>query len=172
MENLKGLNYAKSQTDEFHRVFGHPVADTPTLPDQVTVQNRVNYIVEELIEALGAVANDENELTSMVDSLVDAMSAAEKKQQQAGYLETDGEKLVALADAFTDINVFTSGTFTIMGVEPQQHFDIVMDANMAKLGPDGKPIYREGDGKIMKPEGWEAPEPKLAAEIKRQMEAK
>jgi predicted HAD superfamily Cof-like phosphohydrolase len=50
-------------------------------------------------------------------------------------------------------------------------FDIVQAANMAKLGPDGKPIIRPEDGKIMKPEGWEPPEEKLEAEIKRQYEA-
>jgi hypothetical protein len=40
---------------------------------------------------------------------------------------------------------------------------------MAKLGADGKPIIRESDGKIMKPEGWEPPEAKLEVEIKRQI---
>ncbi len=34
--------------------------------------------------------------------------------------------------------------------------------------PDGKPRFREGDGKILKPEGWQAPEPQLRAEIERQ----
>ena len=29
-------------------------------------------------------------------------------------------------------------------------------SNMAKLGPDGRPIYRD-DGKVMKPEGWTPP---------------
>ena len=38
---------------------------------------------------------------------------------------------------------------------------------MAKLFPDGKPRFREG-GKILKPEGWQAPEPQLRAEIERQ----
>ena len=34
---------------------------------------------------------------------------------------------------------------------------VVHVSNMAKLGPDGKPIYRE-DGKILKPEGWQPPD--------------
>lgn len=175
MKNLSGLNFAKHQTDTFHRVFGHPMADTPTLPDSETVQNRVNYIAEELVEALGAMAINKHDLVNMVDSLVDAVSAAEDKQIEEGFLKTDEAKLVALADAFTDINYFNQGNFTIIGIEPQPLFNIVQEANMAKLGEDGKPIIRESDGKIMKPEGWaenHAPEPKLAAEIKRQMEAK
>jgi predicted HAD superfamily Cof-like phosphohydrolase len=43
---------------------------------------------------------------------------------------------------------------------------------MAKLFPDGKPRYRESDGKIIKPDGWVAPEPKLKSEIERQKEQK
>lgn len=174
MKNLSGLNFAKHQTDTFHRVFGHPMADTPTLPDNTTVQNRVNYIAEELVEALGAMANSSNELTLMVDSLSDAIFDAEVKQKKEGFIISNEDKLVALADAFTDINYFNQGNFTIIGVEPQPLFNIVQEANMAKLGADGKPIIRESDGKIMKPKGWaenHAPEPKLAAEIKRQMEA-
>jgi predicted HAD superfamily Cof-like phosphohydrolase len=45
-----------------------------------------------------------------------------------------------------------------------------MAANMAKLGPDGKPIYDE-QGKIRKPANWQelhAPEAKIKAEIERQ----
>lgn len=42
----------------------------------------------------------------------------------------------------------------------QALFDVVHDANMSKLH-DGVPKYRVEDGKIIKPEGWEAPEPKL-----------
>ncbi len=33
-------------------------------------------------------------------------------------------------------------------------FNAIHDANMKKLGPDGKPI-RRADGKVIKPEGWQ-----------------
>jgi len=171
MKTLKGLDFTKSLTDIFHKMFGHKVSSTPTLPSAEEVQNRVNYIAEELVEALGAMANNQGELMGMVTNLIYAIDAAEDKQVNSGFVTGDENKLIALVDAFTDVNYFTSGTFSILGVEPQPMFDIVQDANMAKLGEDGKPIYRESDGKIMKPEGWEAPEPKLAAELKRQMEA-
>lgn len=72
------------------------------------------------------------------------------------------------ADACIDAIYFLLGNLVEMGVEPQPLFDIVQGANMAKLFPDGTPHYRE-DGKVIKPEGWEAPEPKLEAEIKRQL---
>ena len=39
---------------------------------------------------------------------------------------------------------------------------------MAKLWPDGRAHHRPGDGKVMKPEGWQDPGPLLQAEIERQ----
>lgn len=167
---LKGLDYAKSLTDKFHSVFGHKVSDVPTELTQKEVQIRVGFIAEELVELLGAVSKNEAEHYMMVTKLIDDIQQAEEKQVKQGFDVED--KLVAIADALTDINYFVQGTFTMMGVDPQPLFDIVQEANMAKLGPDGKPIYRESDGKIMKPEGWEPPEPKLAAEIKRQKQLK
>lgn len=164
----KGLDYAKHQTDQFHAVFGHPIAVTPTELTPGQVLTRVKFIAEELVEALAAVSNTKDELYEGVTQLMEALQDAEDKSVKNGDVNAEN-KLVALADAFTDINYFTQGTFTMMGVQPQPLFDIVQEANMAKLGPDGKPIYRESDGKIMKPEGWEAPEPKLAAEIEKQI---
>jgi predicted HAD superfamily Cof-like phosphohydrolase len=72
-------------------------------------------------------------------------------------------------DALIDLIYFTIGTLVEHGVEPDRIFDIVHDANMSKLFPDGKPRYRE-DGKTIKPDGWIKPEPKIEKEINRQIE--
>lgn len=168
---LKGLNYAKSQTDKFHTAFGHPCADKPTMLTPEQVQTRINFIAEELVEALAVVSTDDNDLFSKVTDLIEAVVEAEKKESEKGV--GSNNPMVDLVDALTDINVFTQGTFSMMGITPQEPFDIVMDANMAKLGPDGKPIYRESDGKIMKPDGWaenHAPEPRIKAEVERQID--
>jgi energy-coupling factor transport system permease protein len=168
MMQLRGLNYAKAQTDEFQKAFGLDYSKTPIELSDEDVQKRVNYIGEELVEALAAVSTNNATFFSAVTDLIDAIIKAENKSIKNKDVNAKN-KLVALADAFTDINYFTQGTFSMMGVEPQPLFDIVQEANMSKLGPDGKPIRREGDGKVMKPEGWEAPEPKLAAEIEKQI---
>ena len=42
------------------------------------------------------------------------------------------------------------------GFDDYAHFGEVHSANMRKLGPDGKPIYR-ADGKVIKPAGWTGP---------------
>lgn len=68
-------------------------------------------------------------------------------------------------DALIDLLWFTFGTFVEMGVDPGPLWDIVKEANMSKLFPDGKPHYRESDGKIIKPDGWTSPEPLIKAHL-------
>ena len=84
------------------------------------------------------------------------------------FLEAD--EIVEQADAMIDLMYFAIGTLVEMGVKPDGIWQIVQDANMAKLWPDGKPHHRE-DGKTIKPPTWEDPHNKLKAEIERQMDA-
>lgn len=84
---------------------------------------------------------------------------------------TTAETVVDRADAMIDLIYFALGTLVEMGVQPGKLFDIVQAANMAKLHADGRPRYRE-DNKVIKPEGWVAPEPQIAAEIERQINAR
>ena len=43
---------------------------------------------------------------------------------------------------------------------------------MAKLWPDGKPHYNPKDGKVIKPDTWEDPAPKIKAYIDSVIERK
>lgn len=65
--------------------------------------------------------------------------------------------LLEIADALTDILYVVYGTAHACGIDVDECFHEVHRSNMTKLGPDGKPIYRE-DGKIMKGEGYEEPD--------------
>lgn len=165
MSKAYGLDFAKAQTDLFHKNFGHQINSKPTMLTRDQVQIRANFLAEELVELLGAVATTNTEHQLMTERLIHSVYKAQQKQQVAGFKLKKEDRLVALADSLTDINYFTQGTFTMMGVNPQPLFDIVQKANMSKLFPDGKPHYREEDGKVIKPEGWEAPEPQLKKEI-------
>lgn len=78
------------------------------------------------------------------------------------------EDIVAQADALADLLYFIYGTFVNIGVDPERVFTAVHEANMRKLWPDGKPRWREGDGKVIKPPDWIGPEDAIAAEIERQ----
>lgn len=98
----------------------------------------------------------------------------ERRKNRADWIEEEvrefvvAEDKVDQADALIDAMYFCLGTLVEMGIKPDGLFEIVQEANMSKLFPDGKPRYREGDGKVLKPEGWEPPEPKLKEEVERQ----
>lgn len=68
------------------------------------------------------------------------------------------------ADAMIDLIYFALGTLVEMGTQPEELFNIVHGANMAKLWPDGKPHYNE-DGKTIKPSTWRDPYPLLKAAV-------
>ncbi|MNC65161.1 hypothetical protein D3C75_1154270 [compost metagenome] len=58
-----------------------------------------------------------------------------------------------------------------MGVIPDKIFNLVHQANMGKIFPDGKPHYNEV-GKVIKPDNWErdhAPEPRIFEEVNLQL---
>ena len=55
-------------------------------------------------------------------------------------------------DALIDLQYVLDGAFLSFGLQAVKDvaFEEVHRSNMSKLGEDGKPIRREGDGKVMK----------------------
>ena len=156
---------------KFHKAFGHPVADKPTVLSEEIVLNRNIWTGEELVELLYATANgNEEKFEKLYELFKQGLDKSFNKMKE--QKKPINDVLTAQADALTDQLYFIFGSFVQMGVKPFNLFKIVQRANMGKLFPDGKPHYRESDGKIIKPEGWEenyAPEPRLKAEIERQI---
>jgi len=69
----------------------------------------------------------------------------------------DNDKVEQL-DALIDILVVTMGAVRAAGWDGEGAWKEVMDTNFAKIDPEtGKVIKRE-DGKVLKPEGWKAPQ--------------
>lgn len=96
--------------------------------------------------------------------------------QRAGFSDEENQEfrdaltLVDQADAAIDKLYFALGDLVELGVDPSPLFNIVQSANMAKLGPDGKPVpHPTIAGKAGKPPGWQKPEPWLQAEVARQI---
>lgn len=65
--------------------------------------------------------------------------------------------VVRVADALGDILYVTFGACLAFGIPIADVWKAIQTSNMAKLGPDGKPIYNQ-IGKVMKPEGWQPPD--------------
>ncbi len=63
-------------------------------------------------------------------------------------------------DALTDIQWVLDGTYLALGLAPLKGaaFKEVFRSNMTKLGPDGKPMKREPDGKILKGPAYQPPQ--------------
>ena len=82
--------------------------------------------------------------------------------------------MVGQVDALIDTLYLTYGSFVLMGVDPEEVFEIVHRANMGKIFPDGKAHFDPVTHKILKPDDWEekyAPEPAIKKELDRQPKA-
>lgn len=64
---------------------------------------------------------------------------------------------VEILDAITDIIYVAYGAALDCGYDVDEAFKIVHASNMAKLGPDGRPIV-DDTGKVRKPDGWMPPD--------------
>lgn len=155
---------------EFHKAFGEKMPSKPTPIDKETALKRAVWSVEELTEFLYAtVGGDKIQFAELTQKLLEGL--IESFQEIYKNAPVIDDVLTAQMDALTDEMYFNQGSFTLAGVEPYNLFEIVQQANMGKLWEDGKPRFRESDGKIIKPPHWEenfAPEPRLKEEIERQ----
>jgi len=68
------------------------------------------------------------------------------------------EHLVEFVDGAIDSIYVILWTLNKLGVPADACWNEVQRSNMAKLGPDGKPIKDAETGKIKKPEGWQPPD--------------
>jgi predicted HAD superfamily Cof-like phosphohydrolase len=61
-------------------------------------------------------------------------------------------------DALVDILVVTIGAINSLGADAEGAWNEVMRTNMAKIDPVTGLVRRRDDGKVLKPEGWQAPD--------------
>lgn len=82
------------------------------------------------------------------------------EEENKEYLEACWEgDIVEVADALGDQLYILLGTILKHGMQDiiEEVFDEIQRSNMSKLGPDGKPIFRE-DRKILKGPGFTRPD--------------
>jgi len=61
-------------------------------------------------------------------------------------------------DALVDILVVTMGAIRAAGFDGEGAWKEVMDTNFAKIDPETGKVRKREDGKVLKPEGWKAPQ--------------
>ncbi|NLM66228.1 MAG: HAD family hydrolase [Enterococcus sp.] len=160
--------------EEFHQIFDPNIPSEPTAFDAKWASQRAGFKIEEMIEFLYASTNGEKtafqETVSQMHQAIDR--AYEKIMQKEKTVE---DPLVDEVDALVDLLYFTYGSFSLMGVDPEPMMQIVHEANMGKLFPDGRPHYDPLTNKVLKPANWAndfAPEAKIKAELARQKKEK
>jgi predicted HAD superfamily Cof-like phosphohydrolase len=69
-----------------------------------------------------------------------------------------GDDKIEQLDALIDILVVTIGAIHSMGADGEGAWNEVMKTNFAKIDPETGKVRKREDGKVLKPEGWKAPE--------------
>lgn len=140
--------YHDTPVEEFHRAFGAPVAEVPTIPTAERRRLRLELILEELLE----------------------LGEASGFQLTPVYINGNFDRFTFLpavngplpshldaADALADIRYVTEGAALEWGIPLAECFAEVHRSNMSKLGEDGRPILRE-DGKVLKGPNFALPD--------------
>lgn len=181
------MKKALMQVTEFHRIFEHTVAldgfptATPTLESSAAA--RSEWVEEEAYEILQAFAD--NSKKDLADGLVDlryfalggavaftdgevdqdiARGVAKAviglaAQQLAATYRTAPDNVRRIKIETLHMEIAVAGVAALFGIPLEECFTYVHEkGNMTKLGADGKPIKNPVTGKIVKPEGWVAPD--------------
>lgn len=155
------LGSTQQKVLEFHQLFvPDQVSAYPCLPVESIRLLRLKLIFEEASELASAFGFSASFM--LLDR--DGLYAAGGKAFSIEGAEHD--RVAMAADACGDIDYVVQGTNVACGFPGGAVIDAIHAANIAKLGPDGKPIYRE-DGKVLKPKGWQPPD--IAAVLERYM---
>jgi len=70
----------------------------------------------------------------------------------------ESNNIVDDLDALIDILVVTIGAIHSLGANGEAAWNEVMRTNFAKIDPETGKVRKREDGKVLKPEGWTAPD--------------
>ena len=164
-------DYHFNKVKAFHHMMDERTQEEPKAWDLEGATHRADFKIEELVEFVRASSNSDEDFQAAVAEMHRALDKAATKVSKNIPAKQD---LIGQVDALIDTLYFTYGSFVLMGVDPERIFEIVHQANMGKVFPDGKAHFDPVTHKILKPDDWEekyAPEPAIKKEIERQIKA-
>ncbi|PCS01402.1 Cof-type HAD-IIB family hydrolase [Lactococcus fujiensis] len=155
----------------FHKSMDGQTQQIPRAFPPMEASFRAGFKTEELVEFLYASANGDNDkfeaqveqMHHDIDKAVNKIKAKNKPVEDV---------LTAETDAMIDLLYLTYGSLVLAGVDPYEIFNVVHEANMSKIFPDGHPHFDPETHKVLKPADWEenfAPEKKIRKELDRQI---
>lgn len=77
------------------------------------------------------------------------------------------QDMAGIADGIADSIYVLIGAALEYGIPIGEVWNLVQAANMRKVDPKTGKVMRRADGKILKPDGWEAPDEAIAALVVR-----
>ena len=105
-----------------------------------------------------------------IDTFATACDQPPSEENYEMYLDLIDEEYIELQkalrkhdtveqlDALVDILVVTMGAIRAGGFDGEGAWEEVMRTNFAKIDPETGKVRKREDGKVLKPEGWKAPE--------------
>lgn len=126
-------------------------------PSPENLNTQIGAHIEECMEFLRCLRSDSDGYAKLIErtaSDLDWFATKLKRGEQRVYIPT--HLRVHALDALCDMEVTGNGVAYLAGFDKEAADKAVLDSNDAKL-VDGKAILAPG-GKIMKPEGWTAPD--------------
>lgn len=85
------------------------------------------------------------------------LSLIEEEHQELREAVEQNDRIEQL-DALVDILVVTMGAIRTGGFDGEGAWEEVMKTNFAKIDPETGKVRKREDGKVLKPEGWQAPQ--------------
>jgi predicted HAD superfamily Cof-like phosphohydrolase len=155
MENISDAVLVRQFTEES----GTVIPNNPQLMNKEEVNFIIKMVLDEMMELYATVEEPENAKLEMIKMIIDSKNI----QKETGE---EKELIASQADALVDNLVYCYNASAKKGVNLSSIFKIVHQANMNKRDPTTGKFLRREDGKIIKPNGWKAPD--ITAEIERQ----
>jgi predicted HAD superfamily Cof-like phosphohydrolase len=152
-----------------HAASEQPLPKKPRCMTEKEVENLGRFVVEELFELFDTTFESQESSNEHM-LLILSKEINRKKRQRPS---TEEEVMANQIDAIIDMAYFGGDAGAKAGFKLDQYFGLVQNSNMAKVNPEtGKVIRREGDNKILKPEGWTPPDilSKLKEELRQNVE--
>lgn len=134
---------------EFHTAFNKiPDPEKPTQINRDMVILRAKLMFEEFKETL-------DEMGISLKREKDGSLKLVDKSDVPGF--DPAIDLSKLSKELADLLYVVYGTAAAFGIPIDEVYQSVHVSNMSKLGPDGKPVYRE-DGKVLKGPNYQPPQ--------------
>lgn len=132
---------------------GQQCSDEPTPMTKDEVKFLLRMCLSELQELALTVCGS-------VDESVELLSESLKTIDKSPYvpLTTNDELIAAQADSIVDLWYYGLNAFAKKSVDLSKIFNVVHESNMDKRDPVTKKFIRREDGKILKRDGWTAPD--------------